>query len=69
MKCFDDMKARFGESAAGVLVSRIGNFELPSAETSVTDIDRCNGALIGFAIGETLGAGVEVRLNTVWKAM
>ena len=59
MKCFDDMKARFGESAAGVLVSRIGNFELPSAETSVTDIDRCNGALIGFAIGETLGAGVE----------
>ena len=36
---------------------------------NVTDIDRCNGALIGFAIGETLGAGVEVRLNTVWKAM
>jgi len=59
MNCFDDMKARFGETAADVLVSRIGNFELPSAETSVTDIDRCNGALIGFAIGETLGAGVE----------
>ena len=59
MKCFDDMKARFGETAAGVLVSRIGNFELPAAETSVTDVDRCNGALIGFAIGETLGAGVE----------
>jgi len=59
MNCFDDMKARFGETAADVLVSRIGNFELPAGKTSVTDVDRCNGALIGFAIGETLGAGVE----------
>ena len=59
MNCFDDMKARFGETAADVLVSRIGNFELSDVETSVTNADRCNGALIGFAIGETLGAGVE----------
>ncbi len=59
MNCFDDMKARFGKTAADVLVSRIGNFELPAGKTSVTDVDRCNGALIGFAIGETLGAGVE----------
>lgn len=59
MTVITDIKERFGEEAAEVISQIIGEVKIGDKRISPASLDSSRGALMGFAIGESLGMPFE----------